>query len=200
MKHKAHPNVTAMNDFFGRPRSSFPPNRVSVAPSKIDYFSEKRISFDLDQTIAKSKGPTQNYEDVEPMVGAVETIQALKKDGWYIVISTARNMRTYEHNIGAVNAKQTAVMVNWLNKWRIPFDEIWVKPHVEIFFDDKAVEFKDWSRFNSDLSDKLVRNKIEAWHNGSGSSQELHDYLGWSWEEYKQYVESKTIPERDMVL
>ncbi len=171
-------------------------------PNNIDYFDEKRIGFDLDKTIAKPKGPTQNYDDVEPMEGAVKALKALKKQGWYIVICTARNMRTYQHNIGQVNAKQTPLIVNWLNRWGIPFDEIWVKPHVEFFVDDKAIEFDNWLKFKQDLSDKMIRNKIAVWHNGvtGTSNQELHEWLGWSWEEYKKYVEFKTIPERDLVI
>jgi len=107
--------------------------------------SKLRICFDLDGTICYTKKENEKYEDVLPIPGAIETIKNLKKEGWYIVISTARNMRTYEHNIGQVNAFQTKIIVDWLNKWEIPFDELWQKPHVSIFVDDKAIEFKgDW--------------------------------------------------------
>jgi hypothetical protein len=38
----------------------------------------------------------------------------------------------------------------------------------------------------------LVELAIEAWHDRAGA--ELHDWLGWSWEEYQAFVTNGTIP------
>lgn len=159
----------------------------------------KRISFDLDQTICKLKRPEQKYEDVEPLPGAVETLQELKKQGWYIIISTARNQRTYNHNIGAVMAKQIPIVSEWLKKWDIPFDEIWMKPHVSWFVDDKAIEFVSWNKLKEELSQRIIEEKINQW-NVSNSKQELHKFLGWTFEEYKNYVETNKIPNKDKII
>lgn len=168
--------------------------------NQLDNINSKlRIAFDLDKTICHLKKPNEKYEDVIPLPGAVETIQELKKSGWYIVISTARNMRTFEHNVGKVNAIQTKIIVDWLTKWEIPFDELWVKPHVSYFVDDKAIEFTSWNKFKKDLPKRIIEDKINEWHE-SDSNKELCEYLGWTFEEYKDYIESNTIPEREDVI
>jgi len=35
-----------------------------------------------------------------------------------------------------------------------------------------------------------INDAIDAWHNGKGYGVTLHDYLGWTWEEYAHYVEN----------
>jgi capsule biosynthesis phosphatase len=125
-----------------------------------DVNDKKRIIFDIDKTIAKQKLSDQKYQDLEPLPGAVETLQRLKKEGWYIIISSARNMRTYNHNVGQVNAFQTKIIVDWLTKWEIPFDEFWVKPWATYFVDDSAIQFIDWETFNKDLSERIKGDQI----------------------------------------
>lgn len=41
--------------------------------------------------------------------------------------------------------------------------------------------------------EETVLDKIDAWHE-SNSNLQLHEYLGWTREEYKAYVERGTIP------
>ena len=43
--------------------------------------------------------------------------------GFYIILNTSRNMRTYNGNIGLIN-KNTA-KVHYLEKYDIPYDEIY---------------------------------------------------------------------------
>lgn len=40
-----------------------------------------------------------------------------------------------------------------------------------------------------------IDDKIDAWHN-SDSELKLHEYLGWTWDEYRAYVEKTTLPAR----
>ncbi len=42
-----------------------------------------------------------------------------------------------------------------------------------------------------------ISNSIDAWHEGAGAGKSLHDFLGWTWEEYKDYVEDNIIPEKE---
>ena len=116
-----------------------------------DVEDKRRICIDLDGTICYTKKEGEKYEDVLPLPGAIESLKQLKKDGWYIIIATARNMRTYNHNIGQVAAFQTKIVVDWLTKWEIPFDELWTKPHVSLFIDDKNVKFENWEQINRDI-------------------------------------------------
>lgn len=163
--------------------------------SKIDINSHKRISFDLDKTIANKKTKDQSYENITPLPGAVETLQKLKEQDWYIIINTARNMRTYEHNTGAVIAKQVPIIIEWLKKWNIPYDEIWVKPHCSYFVDDKAIEFISWENFKEVLPKRIVQDKIEEWHDSDTTDKTVYEYLGWTLEQYANYVENGIIPE-----
>lgn len=105
---------------------------------------EKRLCFDLDGTICHNKVGNETYSDVEPFPGAVEALKRLKSKGFYIILSTARHMRTYEANEGKILAN-LGYLYDWLNKWDIPYDEIHIgKPHVELFIDDKGYRHTNW--------------------------------------------------------
>lgn len=105
----------------------------------------KRYCFDLDGTICYTKLPDEEYINVKPIPGAVEYLQKLKADGNYIIIHTARNMKTYNNNIGQIIANQSSVVIEWLKKHEIPFDELhFGKPLADFYIDDKAIRFESW--------------------------------------------------------
>ena len=66
-----------------------------------------------------------------------------KKDGFTIVILTARNMRTYDGNIGKLNIHTLPGIIEWLDAHQVPYDEVVVgKPwcgYDGFYVDDKAV-------------------------------------------------------------
>jgi len=104
-----------------------------------------KICVDLDGTICETKAPGQSYKDVKPLENAVETLEFLKQRGYYIVIFTARNMRTCENNVGRIIANQAKLVIDWLEKYCIPYDELlFGKPHVDFFIDDKGIKFTNW--------------------------------------------------------
>ena len=43
-------------------------------------------------------------------------------------------------------------------------------------------------------TDEEIDDAIERWHGGQGMGQELHEYLGWTWEEYGRWVETGEKP------
>jgi len=103
-----------------------------------------RLAIDLDNTICENKKPCQEYGDVVPMKDAVDSLKAFRDRGYYIIIFTARNMRTFEGNVGKINKFQGPVINSWLQKWEIPYDELVLgKPHVDFLIDDKGIEFKN---------------------------------------------------------
>jgi capsule biosynthesis phosphatase len=115
-----------------------------------------KISVDLDGTIAKNKTQWEHYRDVEPLPDAVESLQKLKKEGFYIIIHTARNMGTCNNNIGQVIARQGKLVTDWLERHEIPYDEIlFGKPNVDYFIDDKGIGFKNWK----ETTKTLLNNK-----------------------------------------
>lgn len=114
-----------------------------------------RICVDLDGTICYTKKDLERYEDVLPLPGAVETLWELKNRGYYIIIATARNMRTYNGNIGQVLKAQSGIITDWLRKFNIPYDELYFgKPHVDYFVDDKGLQFHSWEQIKNDLLER----------------------------------------------
>lgn len=116
-----------------------------------------KMCFDLDGTIAKNKVQGQDYSEVEPMSDVVETMKALKSVGHYLIIYTARNMNTFNNNIGRITAVQAPIILEWLKKWGIPYDElIFGKPNADIFIDDKGFKFTNWKEIKSIFGESNV--------------------------------------------
>ncbi len=112
-----------------------------------------RICIDLDGVICKLRGPGQSYAELEPVPGAVEKLKQLKAAGHYLIIATARHMKTCEGNVGRVVAKQGAVTLDWLRRHGIEYDEIhFGKPHAQIYLDDNAMRFASWEAIAGDGS------------------------------------------------
>ena len=110
----------------------------------------------MDGTICASKREGQTYAEVAPLPGAVEALQRLKAEGHYLIIYTARHMRTCEGNVALVIARQGKVLLDWLEQWRVPYDELlFGKPHADVFIDDKAFEFRNWSDVAPSLRERF---------------------------------------------
>ena len=105
-----------------------------------------RICIDLDGTICDTKTNGESYSEVKPKEDVVKIIKKLKQDGHYIIIDTARHMASCNNNVGQVIAKQGKVLLEWLDKNGIPYDEIhFGKPLADVYIDDKAIKFNnDW--------------------------------------------------------
>jgi capsule biosynthesis phosphatase len=91
-----------------------------------------RICLDLDGVIAELKKPGQTYRELSPVPGAVEKVQALKAEGHYLIIQTARHMKTCGANVGLVNARIAKDTLDWLEAHQVPFDGIYFVNHVRI--------------------------------------------------------------------
>lgn len=108
----------------------------------------KKLIVDLDGTITLAN--TSDYENVLPNIELITQLQKYKKEGFIIVISTARNMRTYKGNVGEINIYTLPTITKWLDKHDVPYDEVLVgKPwcgNEGFYIDDRAVRP---SEFNS---------------------------------------------------
>lgn len=124
-----------------------------------------RICIDLDGVICELKKEGEKYEDLKPIEGAVETIRKLKDEGHYIIIYTARHMKTCNGNIYEVIAKIGKITLKWLEKHQIPYDEIvFGKPWADIYIDDNAFRFNGWENFSIENlpknREKIKKEKI----------------------------------------
>lgn len=111
----------------------------------------KRLIFDLDQTLCVATD--RDYANARPRRDVIDKLRAYRAEGFQIVISTSRNVQTFGGNIGRINAHTLPVVIDWLNRHRVPFDEIYVgKPwcgEEGFYVDDRAVrpsEFLSCSR------------------------------------------------------
>tara|TARA_B100001029_G_scaffold179889_1_gene192190 strand:+ start:12716 stop:13069 length:354 start_codon:yes stop_codon:yes gene_type:complete len=112
-----------------------------------------KICIDLDGTICENKSESIDYRDVKPIKDAVKSIQKLKSEGHYIIIFTARNMATYNNNIGKVIANQSKIVIDWLDEHNVPYDELhFGKPVADFYIDDKAYKFENWNQVIDDIN------------------------------------------------
>jgi capsule biosynthesis phosphatase len=113
-----------------------------------------RICIDFDGVICQLKqSDSDSYEHLKPMPGAVEKLTQLKQSGHYLIIYTARRMKTHQGNVGAVIADIGRITIDWLDKNQVPYDEIYFgKPWADIYIDDNAYRFQAWDEINDDAS------------------------------------------------
>lgn len=125
-----------------------------------------RICIDVDGTICRLRGDGESYSDVLPLPGAVEKLQEMRASGHTIILHTARHMSTCAGNEGLVLARQGKVLFDWLERFDVPFDEIYFgKPQADLYIDDNALRFEgDWSSISADVSQLPVSSERMAAH------------------------------------
>ncbi|MGZ9432286.1 HAD hydrolase family protein [Mycoplasma sp. 613B] len=119
-----------------------------------------RIVIDLDGTICEIKKENQSYSEVKPLPGAKEFIDEMKQKGHTIIINTARNMQTQDHNIGKVMKNIGLVTLEWLKNHNIQYDEIFFgKPNGDITICDRSVHFEGWDKIDEDFLRKYAKER-----------------------------------------
>lgn len=110
----------------------------------------KRLIFDLDDTLCHTKDG--DYENSTPILAMIDKLRDYHRQGFTIVLNTSRNMRTYSGNVGKINKNTLPIIIDWLAKHDVPYDEIYVgKPWCGFegfYIDDKSIrpsEFLDLS-------------------------------------------------------
>ena len=108
--------------------------------SNLNCIESKRFCFDLDNTLVTFPKIKDNYETVDPIYKNINLLQYLKSMGHYIIIHTARRMKTHNGNIGKIMKDIGKITINTLNNFNIPYDElIFGKPYADFYIDDLAV-------------------------------------------------------------
>ena len=105
--------------------------------------SGKVLVVDVDGTICPLRREDESYAELEPVAEVVERLRWYRDRGFRIALHTARQMRTYDGNAGLLTARMVPVLVEWLDRHAIPYDEIHVGkpwPGREGFYvDDRTV-------------------------------------------------------------
>ena len=118
----------------------------------------KNLIIDLDGTLTIDSDASYDKKPVNKEV--VEQLRNYKKMGFKITIQTSRNMRTYEGNIGKINIHTLPIIIEWLNKHDIPYDEIIVgKPWCGFdgfYVDDKSIRPSEFSTMTYEEIQELL--------------------------------------------
>jgi capsule biosynthesis phosphatase len=106
-------------------------------------YSEYSFVFDIDGTLCPIKKKEERYEDLVPYENMVAKLRYYKENGAKIVLFTSRNMNSYGGNLGLINKNTAKILLEWLDKWEIPYDEIlYGKPwpgHKGFYVDDRTI-------------------------------------------------------------
>ncbi|MEM3063254.1 MAG: sugar phosphate nucleotidyltransferase [Nitrososphaerota archaeon] len=104
----------------------------------------QRYCFDLDNTLVTHPEVPGDYSTVKPIEANVEFLRYLKKLGHTIIIYTARRMKTHQGNVGKIVADIGKITLDTLEKFGIPYDEIYFgKPYADYYIDDLAIPSYD---------------------------------------------------------
>ncbi|KQV89862.1 capsular biosynthesis protein [Massilia sp. Root351] len=118
----------------------------------------KRIIIDLDDTLCTTV--EGDYRNSQPVPEVIERLRWYHAQGFEIAINTSRNMRTYAGSLGKINANTLPLIIDWLARHEVPYDEIYVaKPwcgHDGFYVDDRAVRPDEFAKLDYEQLLKLI--------------------------------------------
>ncbi|MBB5192461.1 capsule biosynthesis phosphatase [Silvimonas terrae] len=121
---------------------------------------KRNLVLDVDGTLVPSKKSGESYADLVPFPDMIEKVREYREAGFYIILYSARNMRTYDGNVGLINANTAKTLMQWLDKHQIPYDEIHLgKPwpgEGGFYVDDKAIRPNEFLSLTYDEIMELV--------------------------------------------
>ena len=129
-------------------------------------YEDYTFVFDIDGTLCPIKKKDERYEDVVPYSNMVEKLRYYKENGAKIVLFTSRNMNSYKGNIGVINKNTAKILLEWLDRWEIPYDEIiYGKPwpgHKGFYVDDRTVRPDEFLNSSVEELDEICRHSKDA--------------------------------------
>lgn len=124
-------------------------------------YKDVTLIFDVDGTLCPIKEKNDEYINLIPDEEMIEKLKEYKKEGAKIVLFSSRNMKSYDGNLGKINANTAPVMLEWLKKWQIPYDEIYFgKPwpgHRGLYVDDRAVRPDEFLKYDFDKLEEICK-------------------------------------------
>lgn len=117
------------------------PNQLKSFSSLLNNDTQKyRFCFDLDNTLVTYPEVYGDYTSVKPIQKVINFVKYIHSLGHIVIIHTARRMKTHTGNIGKVNADIAKITIDTLQKFNIPYDEIYFgKPYADFYIDDLAI-------------------------------------------------------------
>ena len=114
---------------------------------------------DIDGTLCPIKRKDERYEDLVPYLDMVGKLRYYQDNGAKIILFTSRNMNSYGGNIGLINKNTAKILLAWLDKWDIPYDEIiYGKPwpgKKGFYVDDRTVRPDEFLTHSAEELDEI---------------------------------------------
>jgi capsule biosynthesis phosphatase len=127
-------------------------------------FNKITICFDIDNTLFTYPSIPNDYTSVKPIYKMINLLKHLKKQGNYIILHTARRMKTHNNNIGKIIKDVAVITIDTLKKYDIDYDElIFGKPLADIYIDDRSINpyINSISHFGIlDENNEFINNKV----------------------------------------
>ena len=164
--------------------NNFP--RINALTHK-NMLPSQRYCFDLDNTLVSFPRVDKDYTTVKPIQENINFLKYLKKLGNVIIIYTARRMQTHNGNEGKILADIGKLTFDTLDKFDIPYDEIYFgKPNADFYIDDLAISSyenleKELGYYQSDIAPRnfntLSSTSIQIYRKSSNNlSGEIYYY------------------------
>lgn len=103
-----------------------------------------RVCFDLDKTLVTLPKVAGDYTTVDPIESNIKILRELKNNDCEIIIHTARKMLSNNSNIGKIIKDVGQITIDTLDKFDIPYDELFFgKPYADFYVDDKSISAYD---------------------------------------------------------
>lgn len=125
-------------------------------------FNEKEgmLVVDIDGTLCDIKGANQSYAELVPNEAMIFKLREYQERGYRILLFTSRNMKTYQNNLGLINKHTAPVLLEWLARWDVPYDEIlFGKPWPRtrgFYIDDRAVRPDEFLNMSEEDIQRLL--------------------------------------------
>lgn len=129
---------------------------------------EGTIVIDVDGTLCDVRSPGKSYAEVRPHLEVIEKLREYQARGYRILLFTARNMKTYQGNLGMINKHTAPVLLEWLARWNVPCDELlFGKPWPRsrgFYVDDRAIRPDEFLRLTEQEIHALLGGGEEKRH------------------------------------
>ncbi len=138
-------------------------------------YNDYTFIFDIDGTICPIKREQERYEDLVPYPEIVNKLKKYKEFGARIILFTSRNMNTYKGNIGLINKDTARILLKWLDKWSIPYDEIiygkpWPGPS-GFYVDDRTVRPDEFLKYTPEELTNLCTESRHRMNQGDKTDE-----------------------------
>ena len=146
------------------------PTQLKIFCENYSNVQPQRFCFDLDNTLVTSPVVAGDYTTCKPIEDNINFVKHLHRQGHYIIISTARRMRTHGGNVHSVVKDIGKITLDQLEKFDVPYDDIqFGKPWADFYIDDLAINCnmnleKQLGYYNTSIKSRAF-NHVEILNN-----------------------------------